>query len=83
LIAQYPELEDELHKIPTIQDFHGINIYNSQQTIKDDYIWCYELYHKPTPAMPAGRMVFYASEKAVFYDGQNEYGCIPVEPCLP
>ena len=83
LIAQYPELEDELMKVPTVQDFHGINIYNSQQTVKDDYIWCYELYHKPTPAMPAGRMIFYASDKAVFYDGQNEYGCIPVEPCIP
>jgi hypothetical protein len=83
LIAQYPELEDELQKVPTVQDFHGINIYNSQQSVKDDYIWCYELYHKPTPAMPAGRMIFYASDKAVFYDGQNEYGCIPVEPCIP
>lgn len=83
LIAQYPELEDELQKVPAVQDFHGINIYNSQQTVKDDYIWCYELYHKPTPAMPAGRMIFYASDKAVFYDGQNEYGCIPVEPCIP
>jgi hypothetical protein len=83
LIAQYPELEDELQKVPTVQDFHGINIYNSQQSVKDDYIWCYELYHKPTPAMPVGRMIFYASDKAVFYDGQNEYGCIPVEPCIP
>ncbi len=83
LIAQHPDLRDELQKVPTIQDFHGINIYNSQQSVKDDYIWCYELYHKPTPAMPEGRMLFYATEKAVFYDGPNKYGCIPVEPCMP
>ena len=83
LIAQYPEMEEELMKVPTIQDFHGINIYNSQQSVKDDYIWCYEMFHKPTPSMPSGRMIFYATEKAVFYDGPNDYGCIPVEPCMP
>ncbi len=83
LIAQHPELAEEILKVPTVQEYHGINIYSSQQNVDDDYIFCYELYHKPTPAMPQGRMLFYATEKAVFYDGINQYGCIPVEPCMP
>ena len=83
LIAQHPDLADELMNIPTIKNANGINMYNNQQGADDDYIFCYELYCKPTPAMPQGRMLFYATEKTVFYDGVNQYGCIPVEPCMP
>lgn len=83
LIAQHPALEEEILKIATIQDSHSVNIYNNQSGMEDDYIYCYELYHKPTPAMPQGRMLFYATEKTVFYDGINQYGCIPIEPCMP
>jgi hypothetical protein len=40
-------------------------------------IYVYEFYHKPTPALPQGRMTIYASGTCVFEDGENPYGQIP------
>ena len=83
LIAQHPELEDEILKLPSIQSFQGSNFFNSVVQMEDDYVWVYELYARPTPALPAGRMMMYASDKCIFHDGANEYGTIPIEPCIP
>lgn len=83
LIAQHPELEEEILKLNTIQSFQGSNFFNNVIQLEDDYVWVYELYAKPSPSLPAGRMMMYASEKCIFHDGANEYGTIPIEPCIP
>ena len=84
LIAQHPELEDEIKAIPRARDYKSANLANYSSTAaEDDYIYCFEAFHKPTPALPQGRLVIYADETTIFFDGPNRYMCIPVEPCRP
>ena len=88
LIAQHPELEDELRKIPNFNRILNgftttIASFDDTLTRTDDLILVYYYYHKPTPAVPQGRMVILCSEKCVLYDGANVYECLPVIPCIP
>lgn len=83
LIAEHPDLKDEILALSQSSEFENLNVYGSKGNVDEDYIYCYELFQKPTPAMPQGRMIFYASEKVIFFDGPNKYECIPVEPCVP
>ncbi len=88
LIAQHPELEDELRKIPNFNRILNgftttIASFDDTLTRTDDLILVYYYYHKPTPAVPQGRMVILCSEKCVLYDGANVYECLPVIPCMP
>lgn len=88
LIAQHPELEDELRKIPNFNRILNgftttIASFDDTLTRTDDLILVYYYYHKPTPAVPQGRMVILCSEKCVLYDGANVYECLPVVPCMP
>lgn len=88
LIAQHPEMEDELRKIPNFNRILNgftttIASFDDTLTRTDDLILVYYYYHKPTPAVPQGRMVILCSEKCVLYDGANVYECLPVIPCIP
>ena len=83
LIAQHPELTDEILAIPSAATVAGVKTWFERVTQNDDMIYCWELYVRPSPAMPKGRMIMYAGEKCVFYDGYNAYGTIPVEPMIP
>jgi hypothetical protein len=88
LIAQHPEMEDELRKIPNFNRILNgftttIASFDDTLTRTDDLILVYYYYHKPTPAVPQGRMIIMCSEKCVLYDGANIYECLPVIPCMP
>lgn len=88
LIAQHPEMEDELRKIPNFNRILNgftttIASFDDTLTRTDDLILVYYYYHKPTPAVPQGRMLILCSEKCVLYDGANVYECLPVIPCMP
>jgi hypothetical protein len=88
LIAQHPEMEDELRKIPNFNRILNgftttIASFDDTLTRTDDLILVYYYYHKPTPAVPQGRMVILCSEKCVLYDGANVYECLPVIACIP
>lgn len=83
LIAQFPHLEDEILAIPSIKDVKTIQSHYQRMVNEDDLIYVYEFYAKPSPALPEGRMMFYGSHDAVFYDGINRYKSIPIEPLMP
>ena len=81
LIAQHPDLEQAIKGLPSAQQqrAQGMELW----TTNDDDVYVYELYHKPTPALPQGRMMFYSDSKTVYFDGENMYGCIPLEQYKP
>lgn len=81
LIAQHPELKQEILNLPSIYDDIESRHYNPAED--RDLVYVYEMYHRPTPALPRGRMLFYGDSKCVFLDDINRYGCIPVEQLKP
>lgn len=83
LIAQFPELSDHISNIPSIKEWRGPFRASYRIANEDDYVYTYELYHKPTPALPHGRMIFYSNAKTVFFDDVNFYECIPLEMAKP
>lgn len=83
LMAEHPEMATELSKIPSVREDRGPNTWFDHALAEDDYIFVYELFAKPSPTLPRGRYMVYASPKCVLVDGDNPYGCIPVEPLCP
>jgi hypothetical protein len=78
LAAQHPDLLDKIRNLPSASNYRGF--YSSSYTTysNDDMVYVYEVYHKPTPALPLGRMVVYGAHDVIFYDGPNPYECIPL-----
>jgi len=84
LIAQFPDMKEDILRIPRIGVRDRIYDTTTQAQIEqEDMIYVYEVYHKPTPAMPQGRMLFYSDEHTIYYDGPNAYECIPIVPIRP
>lgn len=83
LIAQFPELERQILALPNVRQLRGPNSWFDRTFTDDDLVYVYELYARPGPALEQGRVVFYASEECVFFDGPNLYGTIPIEPMIP
>jgi hypothetical protein len=83
LIAQFPDMAQQIAALPSIRDWRGAFRADYRYLTKDDLVYTYEVYHKPTPALPQGRMVFYSDDRTVYFDGENAYKCIPVEIAKP
>lgn len=84
LIAQHPDLEGYITALPSVVEAGGPNSwFDKNRGEDDDLIYVYKCYAKPSPALPAGRMIIYGDENTVFYDDENIYKCIPVEPYIP
>jgi hypothetical protein len=79
LIAKYPDLEDEIMAIESKSRIDGVGV-SSSITDETDLIPVFEFYHKRTSAITNGRYIFFASSKAVFYDGDLPYRKIPIYP---
>ena len=81
LIAQHPELEEHILRLPSC------NKDTRTSTALDyddkDMVYVFEMYHKPTPALPRGRMMMYSDKKTIYHDGINEYNAIPIEQLKP
>lgn len=79
LIAQFPELEEKIRSLPSAQlerlamPTLAVEAYEVNQ----DEVYVREFYHKPTPALPFGRMSIYCNKDVVLFDGENPYECIP------
>lgn len=80
LMAQYPQIATDIAALPSVKEtrqslpnYNFLNRYENQ-----DMIYVYEFYHKPSPALPQGRMIAYSSAGTVYYDDINPYECIPV-----
>lgn len=84
LIAELPNLEQELLNISPAWKTMGSQIDTMAGLTPDQNanIEVWEFYHKDSPALPGGRMFFFAGDggsKCVIHDGPNEYGELPVE----
>lgn len=79
LIAQFPEMRDEILAIPACETerLSMPTLAQEQAERNDDDVYVREFYHVPTPALPFGRMTIYGNKDTVFYDGENIYECIP------
>lgn len=82
LIEQHPELEKEIIKLPSTMSDIGTRGYFGLNSL-DDTVYVHELYVRPSPALPRGRMVFYANPQTIFYDDENIYGTLPIEQYKP
>lgn len=83
LIAQFPDLEEEIKQVPKILEDQTLRAPKSMLPSEEDLIYVYEAYHKPTPAMPKGRMIMYSTRDTIYFDGPNLYGCLPIIPIVP
>ena len=83
LIADHPDLEEEIKALPSVAEEKGPYTWVDSQLDDEDLVYVYEFYHKPSPALPKGRMMVYADSNTIFYDGVNPYECIPIEPNIP
>jgi hypothetical protein len=83
LIAQFPEMEQELRNAPAATTYRSFWTQSFATAIQEDMIHVFEVYHKPTPALPEGRMVVYCGQDVILYDGPNIYGKIPVTCMKP
>lgn len=82
LIAEYPDLKEEILKIDSIRP-NSINYYRDYYEDKDhDLISVYELYVRPSPALPKGRMMMFSNHQTIYFDGNNRYKTIPIEPMI-
>jgi hypothetical protein len=81
LLAEFPELKNQIISLPSCRSETTRSMFTGLSD--DDNVYVYELYHKPTPALPKGRMMFYSNAQTVYLDGENLYGCIPVEQFKP
>jgi hypothetical protein len=79
LIAQFPEIEEQIKSLPAAFDERLSMPTLAMETGErnDDLVFVKEFYHKPTPALPFGRMVVYCNQDVVLFDGENPYECIP------
>lgn len=81
LIAQHPDLTEQLMKLPAVSTELRSRSYMGFDD--NDTVYVYEVYHRPTPSLPRGRMLIYGDAHCVLYDDINRYGCIPVEQYKP
>lgn len=85
LIAQRPDLEDELKGLSmptTLQRFRFGHIVDAQ-TSNSDLIPVYTLIHAKTPACPKGRLVQYIDSETWILDTALPYDEIPLYPMMP
>jgi len=83
LISQFPELKDQILKLQPVKNVVRSGMAEYWSVSEADLCYVYEVYHKPTPALPKGRMVVYGDSDCVFYDGVNPYECIPISKMCP
>lgn len=82
LIAQYPELEEQLLGLKTKSE---VDRYRMSAFLADDTddVPVYEFFHDRTAALPNGRYMFAASPEAIFIDQALPYRFIPVHKIVP
>jgi len=82
LIEQHSELEQEILRLPSCQEYANQNAI-VEAPYERDMVYVYEMYHRPCPALPQGRMLFYSNSKTIYRDDVNKYGTIPIEQFKP
>lgn len=84
LIALHPEIEEELSSYSADSDYDEFQSYVFNEYGENENMVCvYEFYHKPTAAMPKGRLTAFVNKDIVVFDGENPYECLPVSQLMP
>ena len=83
LIADFPDFEDAIKSLPSVAEEKGPYSWVDSTLSESDQVYVYEFYHRPSPALPDGKMMVYCDDQTIFYHGENLYGDIPIEPNLP
>lgn len=83
LMAKYPELADKIEGIPSKNEASDICTIRSIVDSDNDDIIYYEFYHKPTPAVPSGRVVVFLDKDIILLDGPLPYRTLPVYRIAP
>ncbi len=91
LVAQYPDLKQEILNFPSVRDEKAtLGTFNFiADYLDDDLVYVREFYHKATPAVPFGRMVAFLNAECVFMDSDddeektgNPYEELPIVPFI-
>lgn len=82
LIAKYPELEDEILRLPSKNQYEYFDA-TSLIMEETDLIAVYEFYHKRSEALPDGNYMLYLSADAILVDTALPYRKIPVYRIAP
>lgn len=72
LVAKYPTLEKEILSLPLAYEDSSTQIV-WQQNLSKDMVWTYEFIHRSSPALPQGRLAWFANSNCVFHDDVNPY----------
>lgn len=79
LVAQFPEMRESIVGMPSADSEEmttpSMRMSEGEQDLNTVYVR--EFYHRPTPALPFGRMTVYCNKDSVLFDGENPYECIP------
>lgn len=83
MVAQFPDLKDDILRLESNKPY-GLSYYRDYYDQRENDLICvYELYVRPCPALPQGRMMMMSDERTIYYDGNNVYKTIPIEPMVP
>lgn len=83
LAAKFPEMEDKILMLDfPSEEFIKLNLPREAFYESDD-VPVYTFYHKPTDALPDGRMVTVLSSDLVLFDGPMPYRDLPVHRLTP
>lgn len=83
LIAEHPDLADKIRALPATCQRTNYNFFLGNRKFNYDNVDVYEFYHKPTPALPKGRILIFSNSDTIYYDDINKYGVIPIEEMSP
>lgn len=74
VIRGLPSAESERRQFNNITYVTGTN--------NEDMVFVYYYYHRPSPAIPNGRMVIYVTENGIISDTDNPFLDLPIEPII-
>lgn len=83
LIAQHPRKRDAILALPQAPDVFTESLNSSANSAYNDFVYVYKFFHKPTPASPQGRILYFSDERTIYYDQSNDYGFLPIIECKP
>jgi len=91
LVAQFPELEEEILELPNYIDNKQLSNYASSRDayrlnldplLQDNKVSVYHFFYKPSSALPYGRYTIFGENNTIFYDSPelNVYQGLPISP---
>lgn len=76
LAAKYTEVAEEILDLPLPNNLQRMKMATSPE--ESPFIWVYYTFHKPTKALPQGRMHVCLDDNIILFDDVNPYQCLPV-----